>query len=387
MALLRARNAAVLFKQESVEDTPETPSASTDAVKVENLQVNLSPQQITTNEATGSLDSSGPIPVGLQVSVSFDVLMKGSGTAGVAPEMGDMWKSCGWSETLTAAAVPGAAEAATAGSATTVTLDTGFAATAQLYRGMPLDLTVNPAAGATTFITDYSADGADRVAILTDTYSPILSTSTECQIPPNVVYRPISTSIPSGTLEVFIDGIKFIFAGSRGNPVINVATQNVGRVSFTFTGRFVSQTDVAVPSATYDDTRPPAFKNAAMNLDRVCVALQNFSVDVGNNLVFPPDPCAAQGFGPAQITERNMTGSMDPNKTLVATRDTITDMDAATEKIIHARWGEVDGNKIGITIPAGLYTGVALGDRSGIVTEELTFFPSGQDTGCFICFY
>ena len=87
MALLRARNAAVLFKQESVEDTPETPNASTDAIKVENLQVNLNPIQVTTNEATGSLDSSGPIPVGLQASISFEVLLKGSGAAGTAPEL------------------------------------------------------------------------------------------------------------------------------------------------------------------------------------------------------------------------------------------------------------------------------------------------------------
>jgi len=47
----------------------------------------------------------------------------------------------------------------------------------------------------------------------------------------------------------------------------------------------------------------------------------------------------------------------------------------------------VAGNKIGITVPAALYTGVALGDRSGIVTEELTFFPSGEDSGVFLCYW
>jgi hypothetical protein len=383
MATLRWRNAAVLFKEESVEDTPETPSASTDAVKVENLAVNFNPQQIQTNEATGSLDSSGPIPVGLQTTISFDVLLKGSGAAGTPPECNEMLKACGWAETITASAIPASPEAATAGSATSVTLGASFTATAQLYRGMPLSLTVNPTA-ATPFISDYTVG---KLATLTDTFSPVLDGTTLCQIPANVLYTPASDSIPSGTLEIYVDGIKYIFAGSRGAPVFNVATQNVGRISFNFNGRFVSQTDLPVPATTYDSTRPPAFKNAVMNLDRVCVALQNFSVDTGNSLVNLPDPCAAQGWGPAQITERNMTGSMDPNKTLVATRDVITAMDAGTSVIIHARWGEVTGNKVAITVPSALYTGVSLGDRSGIVTEELTFFPSGEDSGAFICFY
>lgn len=384
--LLRARNAAVLFKEEAVEDTPETPSASTDAVKVENLQVNFNPQQVQTNEAAGSLDSSGPIPVGLQVAVSFDVLMKGSGTAGVAPEGGAMLKACGWAETLTAAAIPGAAEVAAAGSTTTLTLGASAAATAQLYRGMPLDLTVNPAS-ANPFITDYSPDGASKVATLTDLFGTPLDITTKYQIMANTLYTPASDNIPSGTLEVYRDGVKYIFAGSRGAPVFNVSTQNVGRISFTFSGRFVSQTDVSVPAATYDATRPPPFKAAAMLLERVAVALRTFSVDAGNNLVFPPDPNANQGFGPAQITARNMSGSIDPNKTLVATRDAIADLDAATPRIIHARWGSVAGNRCAITVPSAVFTGLGEGNDNGILTDEIQFFPQGQDAGAFVCFW
>jgi hypothetical protein len=252
---------------------------------------------------------------------------------------------------------------------------------------MPIDLTVNPAAGATPFISDYSADGIDKVAILTDLFNPVLDNTTECQIPENVLYAPISDNIPSATMEFYQDGVKTILAGCRGAPVFNIQTRNIGRLSFTFSGRFVSQTDVLVPTATYDDTRPPPFIDAVMNLNRVCVALQNFSVDSGNNVVNTPDPCAAEGFGPAQITARNMTGSLDPNKTLVATRDVLGDMKAATEQLLHARWGSVAGNRCAVTVPAALYTGLGQGDRDGIITDEIQFFPSGQDSGAFICFY
>jgi len=385
--LLRARNAALLAKIEAVEDTPETPSASVDAIKAENISITYSTDQIQTNEATGSLDGSGPIPVGTSVSITFDFLMRGSGTAGVEPEVTALMKACAWSETITAAAIPVAAEAATAGSATTATLGASFAATAQLYRGMPLTLTVNPATAVTPFISDYSPDGASKVATLTDTFSPVLDGTTECQIPPNVLYTPASDSVPSTTMEFYQDGVQTILAGCRGAPVFNVQTRDVGRISFTFQGRFVSQADVAVPTATYDDTRPPPFIDAAMNLNRTCVALQNFSIDVGNNVVNTPDPCAEEGYGPAQITSRNMTGAIDPNKTLVGTRDVLTDMKAATEQLIHARWGSVSGNRLAVTVPAALWTGLSQGDRDGILTDEIAFFPSGQDSGAFICFY
>jgi hypothetical protein len=98
--LIRARNAALLAKIEAVEDVPETPSASVDAIKVENIDITYSTDQVQTNEATGSLDGSGPIPVGTQVSLTFDFLMRGNGTAGVEPEVTALMKACGWSETV-----------------------------------------------------------------------------------------------------------------------------------------------------------------------------------------------------------------------------------------------------------------------------------------------
>lgn len=380
---LRSRNAALLFKIEAAEGVPETPSASTDAVLVENPRISFGPQNAQTREVTGSLDNRGPLVGGLQMSLTFDVYLKGSGAAGSAPEFGDLLRACGWAEVITAAAVPAAPEAAAAGTATTLTLGASAAATAQLYRGMPLNLAVNPASGL-SFIADYTAA---KLATLADSFAPALDATTTWQIPVNVLYKPASASIPSGTFNLFIDGLKYVMAGARGDFTLAAPSGGPGRLSFTFRGMFVSKSDAAVPAATYDATRPPIFKGGRMLIDRGQAAVASFSFANGNSLAYPPNPNAAEGFDPSVITERAMTGSLDPLATLVATRDILAAMRAGTEQVVHARWGSVAGNRVGFTIPKALYTGNDPGDRDGLLTEETAFACIGQDAGAFLAFW
>src|SRR5690606_5618307 len=116
------------------------PSASTDAVLVENFSISFNPNVIRTNEVTGSLDGRGSIIGGMTVGFNFDAYLKGSGAAGTAPEWGKLLKACGWAETLTASAVPAAPEACAAGgTTTTATLGASASSTADAYRGMPID--------------------------------------------------------------------------------------------------------------------------------------------------------------------------------------------------------------------------------------------------------
>jgi len=380
---LRSRNAALLFKLEAAEGVPETPSAATDAVLVENPRVSFDPQNTQTREVTGSLDNRGPIVGGLQMSMTFDVYLKGSGAAGTAPEFGALLRACGWAEVVTAAAIPAAPEAAAAGTATTLTLGASAAATAQLYRGMPIQLAVNPSSGV-SFIADYSAA---KLATLADSFSPALDATTTWQIPINVLYRPASAAIPSGTFNLFLDGLKLVMAGARGDFTLAAPAGGPGRLSFTFRGMFVSRTDEAVPAATYDATRPPIFRDGRMLIDRAQAAIATLNFANGNSLVYPPNPNAGEGFDPSVITERAMTGGLDPQATLIATRDILAAMRAGSQQVVHARWGAVAGNRVGLTVPAALYTGNNPGDRDGLLTEETAFAAIGQDAGAFLAFW
>lgn len=381
---IRTRNSAVLFKIESSEGVDAAPVAGTDAVLVENPTFSFNPNTVQTNEVTGSLDNRGPIAGGMTAQITFDVYLKGSGAAGTAPEWGKILTACGWQEVITASAVPAAPEAcANGGSTTTAVLGATASSTAQAYRGMPVVFSSTVA--GTAFISDYTAG---KVATLTDTMSGSIVNTTNYQIPINVLYRPASTSIPSATIYLYRDGKLIRFVGCRGTGSLELQGGSTGRIRFTFTGQFLSETDASVPAGlTYDSTRPPIWRAGKALVHRSAAAMSQFTLDMGNAVTSPVNPNATEGYDPALITARNMTGQIDPLDELVATRDTMTPFRNGTSQILHARWGSATGNRVGLTVPAAFYSNLQPGDRDGLATAGLPFAATGQDAGAFICLH
>ncbi len=383
MAALRSRNAVVLFKTETTAGTDASPVAADDAVLVENPQIQFNPNIVRTNEVTGSLDSRGAIVGGMTAQISCDVYLKGSGTAGTAPEFGPLLKACGWAETLTGTAVPASAEACGAtGSTTTATLGTSASSTADAYNGMPIDFTGN--VEGSSFIADYTAA---KLATLTDTMSGAIDASTSYQIPANVLYAPASSSISAGTMYVYMDGVLYEFVGCRGTTGFALQSGGPGRIRFQFNGIFEAKTDAAVPTATYDTTRPPIWKGGKALVNRVASAMAALSVDANAQVINPDNPNATEGYDPAEIVSRNMQGQMDPLETLIATRDVMADFRAGAQRIIHARYGSTAGNRVGLTVPAGLFTNQTPADRNGLSAVTVPFDCVGQDGGAYLCFY
>jgi len=93
----------ILVKEEVTYNTDPVPVAADDAVLVENqswanegLRMNERPA------ARASLGQLQHVYGGMLRTLTFDVEMKGSGSAGVAPEMGDLLEACGMLETVVA---------------------------------------------------------------------------------------------------------------------------------------------------------------------------------------------------------------------------------------------------------------------------------------------
>ena len=111
-----------------------------------------------------------------------------------------------------------------------------------------------------------------------------------------------------------------------------------------------------------------------MLVDRIASGLQEFSIDAGVGLTNPPNPNAVEGFDVAESIARNMVGQIDPNETLVATRDIMTDFRNGDSKILHAlisRAVPVVGNRAGITVPAARYRNQTVADREGVSTVQV----------------
>lgn len=100
MALTRKK--FLIAKIESVYGTDPSPVAGSNAVQVTNLEVTpIESDNVQAASYQGFLGGStrGTLVANKRVSVTFEVELSGSGTAGTAPAFGPLLKSCGFSET------------------------------------------------------------------------------------------------------------------------------------------------------------------------------------------------------------------------------------------------------------------------------------------------
>lgn len=395
MSFYRSRNAVLLAKQETTEGVDAAPTG-TNAVKIENLKVTYGTTLIKTNEVSGSLDVSPQIIGGTKVTMTFDVYLKGNGAPGTtAPEWGVLLTACGWTQTLTAAAI-GVPTAITAGTASQVTLPAAFSGANEAYRGMPLLLTgtVPTGFGGQSTILDFNS--TSKIALLTDTASGAFTTSALAQIPPNALYTPGSSSIPSNTFYAYLDGLLIKMFGARGTFKISLPSEGPMKASFTFTGLFGGESDSSNPSPTYDVALKPIWKNAgglvggpgAFTINAVAIGVKTFNFDNGNTLVLPDDPNSNEGFDGGQITMRDLTCDVDPYQTTIATRDIMTDLRAGTARPIHVRLGATTGNRVSLTLPSALYIGGDPIDNGGLMARTLKCDVTGNDAaGAQLCVY
>ena len=97
------KRSVLLAKVESTYNTDPTPTASADAVLVENLQWAPAGQRMYQQPTVGAtLATLAQIYGGSLLQLTFDVLVKGSGTAGTAPDVGQLLRACAFGETIVA---------------------------------------------------------------------------------------------------------------------------------------------------------------------------------------------------------------------------------------------------------------------------------------------
>lgn len=309
MSLL-TKKSVVLAKIEVTYNTDPVPVAADDAVKVENLSHGPASQKMVEQaNVKNTLGKDKSIHGTYLWQVGFDVLVKGSGAAGTAPEFGALLRACGLGETL--------------------------------------------------------------VALTSATYAPV------------------STGLETITLYVYEDGKLYKITGCSGNVAFAGEAGGAGKMSFTFTGHKNAITDTALVSPTLDTTEAPIIKSAGFTIDSYAAAISALNFDMGNQVVMPMDINSADGFGEIQITDRDINGSIDPEDTLLATNDFISDWEAGTEMALATGViGSTAGNKYQISMPAVSYRDAALGDRDGLRTIELPYgaHESSGDDGVSIAF-
>jgi hypothetical protein len=381
--LVRMKFAAVAAKIEvtpGVDSIGGTPAAG-DWIASE-MEVQFDPTIIELPELTGSLDKASSVVGGLKPRLRLRMPLRGSGTAGTAPDFGKLMRCSTFAELVTAAAI-GAPTAATAGTTTTVTAATPFGTTAQQYRGMPLIVT--GIAAGTTGIVDYTAA---RVITTGDTAGTAYTTGSLLQIPINVLYSPTSDEsvYKTATIYFYADGLLWTFTGALGTPTLELTTGGIGFVSFEMRAQFASKSATAVPAGAAAVLRPtpPRFVGGKCQLNKALAQVRTLTINAGVNVILPDDPESAEGYGAALPIERDVAGNLDPYMNTTNSVALFNAFRAGTPMSLMAIIGSTPGNRFVAIVPNAKAIAMDPGQRDGLGQHGISFQGDGADSAFYL---
>jgi hypothetical protein len=381
--LVRMRFAAVAARIETTGGVDAIGGTPTNADWLAaDCEIDFDPVVVENPELTGSLDRSPGIVGGLRPRIRLRIPLRGSGTAATAPEWGRLLRCSTMAEGITAAAI-GAPTAATAGTTTTLTLATPFAATAQLYRGMPLLISGDRT--LTTGITDYTAA---RVATLGETMATAGTVTTLGQIPPHVLYSPNSDEAVyrTATLYFYADGLRWRFTGAVGTWSLELSTGGIGFLVFELRAQMLDKAAAALPTGWNTAIRPtpPRFVGGRCQLNQQVARARRVMLEAGVSVTMPDNPEATEGYDPAVPVERDARGSIDPLMNTTTAVALFNAFRQGTAMSLMAILGVTAGNRFCVIAPAAKATGMRLGERDGLGQLDIAFQLDGADSPLFL---
>jgi len=187
----------------------------------------------------------------------------------------------------------------------------------------------------------------------------------------------------SMTLYLYEDGTVWKLTGCWGNLTISGSAGE--RVMCTAEGMgllhsadtYAGNVDAVWPSSmTFDTELPPTCLSMSCSLDGGTANAATFSLDLGNEVSARPCVNKASGYLGFVITNRNPTGSIDPE--IVAADDGNTDWfhqfktSGDTGNFgVNLNTGAANGLVIQISAPEAQIVSFAEGDRNGVLTADL----------------
>lgn len=96
---MESKNRIILVKEESSYGVDSSPVGA-NAIQARDIRYRYSSDLIETDYVSSTLSPSAPITGKRWIELSFESDIKGSGSAGVAPQLGDCFEACAFTETI-----------------------------------------------------------------------------------------------------------------------------------------------------------------------------------------------------------------------------------------------------------------------------------------------
>ncbi len=142
----------------------------------------------------------------------------------------------------------------------------------------------------------------------------------------------------------------------------------------TYFGVWTDPGDASLIAPSYVSTLPPRWAGNAFTVGGYAAQVSAMTIDLGNQIYVRPLPSTTAGLSSAMIQKRLITGSFDPEATLVANSswNPYTIFTARTEQALVCSAG-ASPNLISIAAPKLQFTDPKEGDRNGVQVDNIAF--------------
>lgn len=187
--------------------------------------------------------------------------------------------------------------------------------------------------------------------------------------------KPGTTSSDPRTITIggFVDGKLRKLSGCMGTFSVDLPTGQLGRINWTFTGKWEDETDAAIISPTYPTDLPSRCAGDTFQFNNANICVASCTIDAGNSVVMRECTTHVSGYASAIVTNRQPTITADPEAVLVATLDRYSALTGSTEYELEYKLPTAGSGSIIFLAPKAQIQTIAQGNRNDIVTDDITW--------------
>jgi hypothetical protein len=403
----RTRNALLLAGLQSAQGAEATLTPASNAVRfVDQLGYSPNFAALDTDYAESSISRTQPVIGGGLVQMKVPVILTPSTVFGATadPDYGVLMQGCSLSETKQAGF---AYSAKTVGSATanSVTWTSSSGADGKFdgyYTGMIIQVSAGTGAGQLRVVTGYSLSAVTMTVF--PNWTTIPDATSTVLVRKGTVYQPITT----GAQYLTLWGYQHTSAAggnsnrrrrimdAMGSAQLTLKAREQAKLDFTFSGILPAfPDDVAKPTGSvYLGMDGPALMGASAFLGNGAapsVKFSDFSLDFGNTVAAFDDPTQPYGYDSADVTLRDVVGTITPSLVQISQRATMTDWLSMNYQSLWIAWSLgttlTPGSGLSIYIPKVRWTDVQPDDSGGFQVEKLKFSTGGNDSEFYISMF
>lgn len=384
------QNTKVAVEKEVTEGTHVDPATGAAFISplADGLEVTPAKEQLDRNNLNASIGKSTPRTGLKSVTGTIPVEMKSNGTEGAAPEYGPLMESCLGAERSEVSLTMSDADDAGGNAYSDSIIRLADADASKINVG---DIVTTKRAGAyhTSPVSSVNNTvGQTEIVLLVA--DPAGAYVDGIAISAFQTYLPANSGHPALSVTKYVeDEIKETATGVKctSMSVNNFTTGQLADISFGFEGlSFDRVVETIAQTPVFDAALPPVILNACIYQDGVNIDVNEFTVSVENTLGFITSTCSESGKISSRITERVVSGSINPYKQ----DDSVANFDKFDTNTTFSLFGfaynptAVAGeyeDVVAFYLPNCLITELGEGDQDGVLQDTLSFAASRGSDG------